>query len=51
MADLKNVMGISADDIKSIMGVSKDDIKSVMGFEIPSTNWYGDRGIGCGIHR
>jgi len=36
MADLKNVMGVSASDIKNIMGVAVADIKSVVGLEFPA---------------
>ena len=50
MADVKNVMGVSADDIKSIMGVSKDDIEKVMGVEIPASGptWAGTRAVYAG---
>ena len=49
MADVKNVMGVSADDIKSIMGVDVGDIKSVMGFDLPSGGtWFGSRHINMG---
>ena len=45
MAELEKIMGVSADDIEKIMGVSKDDIEKVMGVEIPSSTWYGARGV------
>ena len=47
MADVKNVMGVSADDIKSIMGVAVDDIKSVVGLDWPASGlaWGGTRAV------
>ena len=50
MADVKNVMGVSADDIKSIMGVAVDDIKSVVGLDWPASGpaWAGSRAFYMG---
>jgi hypothetical protein len=50
MADVKNVMGVSADDIKSIMGVAVDDIKTVVGLDWPASGiaWAGGRHVLAG---
>ena len=40
MADVKNVMGVSADDIKNIMGVAKADIEKVMGVTLVTAQAY-----------
>ena len=47
MADVKNVMGVSADDIKSIMGVAVDDIKTIVGLDWPASGlaWGGTRSV------
>ena len=42
MADVKNVMGVSADDIKSIMGVAVDDIKTAGQAGDGDTSDFGD---------
>ena len=50
MADVKNVMGVSADDIKSIMGVDVGDIKTIVGLDWPASGpaWLGGRHVLAG---
>ena len=48
MANLENIMSVSAGDIEKIMGVAKGSIEKVMGLELGDPTWQGSRAVSIG---